>query len=335
MRVLACVLAVLLAGAATERTACADNNDLSLARLGTLMPPENGSLPLGAATPDAAARSRFRSLASELGVVLAPRLSTPADTIGFGGFQLSFDFAFTEISADADFWDAARRVDPDPTRRLLDRPPGMMPTIGMFVRKGIWLPLPSFEIGAGAIHITESNMWALQAYAKLALQEGFDDWPIPSLAVRGSGSRLMGSEDLDLTVAGLDVSISKSFGIGGTVTLHPYAGWNVLWIIPRSNVLDATPWCDAFRPDNSANDPMHFCPMPGNPTDLNANFVFPEQPSIMRQRVFVGAKLKVYVFALTAEWDYTPAGTSTAEGGTVRDRSGDQQTVAFSAALDY
>src|SRR5438128_637824 len=39
--------------------------------------------------PDGEASSNFRSLMSELGVVIAPRLQTPADTLGFAGFQVS------------------------------------------------------------------------------------------------------------------------------------------------------------------------------------------------------------------------------------------------------
>jgi hypothetical protein len=210
----------------------------------------------------------------------------------------------------------------------------------VFVRKGIWLPLPSFELGAGAVRLQDSNLWSLQAYAKFALHEGFHGWPLPSLAVRGAASRLMGSPELDLTVASLDVSISKAFGIAGTLSLHPYAGWNYLWIVPRSGVLDATPWCDAFHP--TAGDAMHPCPaMPGNATDLNANFVFPEQSAVIRQRVFAGVKLKFHVVALVAEWEYSPSGDSCdtrdpkAAACVVRDAAGAQTTVAVAAALDY
>ena len=77
----------------------------------------------------------------------------------------------------------------------------------MFARKGLWfLPLPSFEVGAGAVNVSGSKMWAAQIYGKFAIQEGFHDWPLPSLAVRGAASRLMGADQLDLTVASLDVS---------------------------------------------------------------------------------------------------------------------------------
>src|SRR5438552_1614941 len=59
--------------------ATADDNDLSLSRFVKPLPPDAaGHVPLGAAAPDAAAQTRFRALASELGVVLAPKLLAPA-----------------------------------------------------------------------------------------------------------------------------------------------------------------------------------------------------------------------------------------------------------------
>jgi hypothetical protein len=318
-------------------SARADENDLVLSRFVHPLPPDSsGNVPIGAAQPPDAAKIKFRSLVSELGVVLAPRLLSPADTIGYGGFQFSAEFAYTSINHNADYWDATRRVNLD--QRQLNRPPSFMPTAGIFARKGLWLPLPSFEIGVGAVHVDSSNMWGLQAYAKFAIHEGFHNWPFPSVAVRVAGSRLLGSEDLDLTVASLDVSVSKAFGLGGTVTLVPYAGWNYLWIVPRSGALDASPWCDAFKPSSVPGDTTHPCPSANNQTDLNANFAFPTQSVITRQRVFVGAKLKFYLVALTAEWESTFASGSVDQNDLatlIADQAQRQTTFALSASLDF
>ena len=138
---------------------------------------------------DADAASRFRSLMSELGVVVAPRLQTPADTLGYAGFQFSAELGVTKINSGADrgYWNGVSGVNPaNPTA---SRPGTYLTTVGGFVRKGIWLPLPAFEFGAGAVNIVGSGMYALQGYAKLALQEGFHGWALPSLAVRGSASQ--------------------------------------------------------------------------------------------------------------------------------------------------
>src|SRR4026209_1562680 len=91
------IAAALLAGG----TARAGDNDLVLARLGSVVVDDSG-MPVDAVGDSAA----FRSLASELGVVLAPRLPQPADTLGFGGFQFTADVALTRVHTDRPYWRA-------------------------------------------------------------------------------------------------------------------------------------------------------------------------------------------------------------------------------------
>ena len=145
-------------------TAHAGENDLVLSRLGDI----SGGGVVGSPI-------NFRALASELGVVMAPRLSEPADTLGFGGFHFSADVAFTSINHNQAYWS------------VLEGPnDGSMATTGVCVKKGLWLPLPSFEVGACAIHLGQSHLWASQGYLKFALHEGYHDTHLPSQAVRGA-----------------------------------------------------------------------------------------------------------------------------------------------------
>jgi hypothetical protein len=267
----------------------------------------------------------MRGLASQLGVVLAPHLLTPADTIGFGGFQLTVDYSTTTIDQDASYW-----------RVLQGQPDNMMRTVGVFMRKGMWFPLPSFEVGGGAIHLVDSRLWTGQLYTKFALHEGYHDLPIPSLAVRGAVSRMMNQRELDLTVASLDVAISKHFGVGSTWRWDPFVGWNMLMIVPRSEVIDPTPNVDPLTP--------------GNEQDILLNFVFKDQDNIYRHRVFVGAKFQYYVFQLTVEAQFALAGSSVDDRtGTnepcmpnattttcdAKDTAGAQRTLAMSAGFDF
>ncbi len=277
-RLLALAALSTVALGASSRVVVADDNDLVLSRLGTI----SGNSVVGS-------NINFRSLASELGVVMAPRLLEPADTLGFGGFHFSADVAFTSISSDAAYWNA-----------IEEPSDGTMATTGLFVKKGMWLPLPSFEVGIGAVHLGSSHLWASQGYVKFALQEGYHDLPLPSVAVRGAASRMMGSEQIDLTVASVDVVVSKDFGIAGLFRASPYIGWNWLIIVPRSEVIDKTPNIDS-RDDA---------------TDANMNFVFGDQDDIIRQRILLGTKLKYYIFTLTLEADFALAGSS------VDDRAG-------------
>ena len=315
-------LLVVIGLTAAPTVASAGDNDLVLSRLGHFTVDGGGNRTGVVGDPQ-----DFRSLVSELGVVLAPRLLSPSDTIGFGGFQFSFDVAYTSISEDADFW---RVLDSSPNPNgTASHGNGLMSTVGLFVRKGMWLPLPSFEVGIGVVHLTNSQVWTAQGYTKFALHEGYHKFPLPSIAVRGAASRMMGGKNLDLTVASLDVSASKEFGIGGVVNLAPYAGWNVLWIIPRSEVVDKTP-------DVAGDTPM--------------NFVFRDQDRILRHRFFGGLKTQYYVFEITAEASFALSGNSkdnqagaamACDGSTITpdceaiDKANAQQTYSVSVGLDF
>jgi len=215
-------------------------------------------------------------------VVIAPRALSPADTLGYSGFQLAFETSFTQISNKQDFWQ----------KGVQNVSGSFLPTLSVMARKGIWLPLPGFEIGAGASKVLDSNLYAVQGYAKLALHEGFHDWAIPSLAVRGAVSHLLGSSQVDLTVISVDATVSKSFGIAGTVSLDPYVGAGTLLGIVKGQVIDTTPGTDAFA-DGAGS------------VDVNANTTFPDPDTIVRWRLYAGFRLVYAFLALTGEFVYT------------------------------
>jgi hypothetical protein len=313
------MLRPLLALAVLAAPALGDDNDLILSRL-TNQIEDAGGNPLF--IPQ---NAELRTLASELGVVLAPHMLTPADTVGFGGFQFTADYTTTTINADGAHWRA---------RQDSGNTPSSLTTFGLFARKGLWFPVPSFEIGAGATHLVASNIWTGQVYAKVALVEGYHDLPIPSVAVRGAVSRMMQQRELDLTVASFDIVASKHFGIGGTWRLDPYLGWNLLMIIPRSEVIDPTPNVDPLVDmDDSAN-----------------SFVFKDQDLILRNRFMVGVKMQFSIVQLTVEGTFALAGTSkddrsgtsvecmpqaTTTACDAKDTAKAQRTISVSAGLDF
>jgi hypothetical protein len=325
--------AFALAFLCISSTAYADDNDLILNRLGTRVTDGSGNL-----TSVVGQNLELRSLSSQLGVVLAPHLLTPADTIGFGGFQLTVDYATTTIDADASYW-RVLQGSPDPSGSGTGaHGEGMMRTVGLFARKGMWFPVPSMEVGAGAIHLVDSNTWAGQLYAKIALHEGYHQLLIPSLSVRGAVSRMMNQRELDLTVSSLDIAISKHWGVGSTWRFDPFGGWNVLMIVPRSEVIDPTPNIDPLSPEGMASG------------DLLLNFVFKDQDIILRHRLFFGAKLQYYVFQLTVEASFALAGSSIDDrSGTsepcmpsstttvcdAKDTAAAQRTLSMSAGFDF
>jgi hypothetical protein len=322
-------IGIAIAFLCMTQPARADDNDLILGRLATRMTDAGGNL-----TGVVGQNLELRALASQLGVVLAPHLLTPADTLGFGGFQLTVDYATTTIDSDASYW-RVLQGSPDPSGAgSVAHGEGMMRTVGLFVRKGLWFPVPSMEIGGGAIHLVDSHTWTGQLYTKLALHEGYHQLPIPSLSFRGAVSRMMNQRELDLTVTSLDIAISKHVGVGSTWRFDPYGGWNLLLITPRSEVIDPTPQIDPLV----------------SPSDLMMNFVFTDQDNIIRHRFFVGAKLQYYVFQLTIEAQFALAGSSTDDRiGTseaclpnstttmcdAQDAAAAQRTLSMSAGFDF
>jgi hypothetical protein len=288
---------------------------------------------------DGEAQSQFRSLMSELGVVMAPRLMVPAETLGYAGFQVAGEVGVTTISNGEPFWNGVQAVSPANPRSA--RPNDTLTTVGVYLRKGLWIPLPAFEAGVGVMHLVDSQMLSWQGYLKLALHEGFHDWPLPALAVRGAGAYVTGTDQVRMTVTGVDVILSKGYGVLKTSRLELFGGWSFLFIKAKSNPLDATPSCDAALVHLAAPGQMlgDYCAdsQRGTGNDLAANFAFPNQDTITRHRFFGGAKLKFATMFLTAQYEFVPAGRSRDEArpNGARDGSSRQHGVSLGAGFDY
>jgi hypothetical protein len=246
---------------------------------------------------------------------MAPRPVDPADSLGLSGFAISADVGIHTIGGDRGYWAA-------PTR---DKADNVLPTLQIMGRKGLW---PGLEVGGGATHMFDSRMWAMTGYVKVAFHEGFHHLPIPSIAVRGSFSRLLGAKDINMTTAAPAITVSHVFGLGKTFSLTPYVGYEALIIVSRSHVLDATPNCDEL--DDTYNE----CPE----DDTRQNeFVFKNAGAIVRHRPHFGARMIFSVIRLTFEAMFTPRGRreGEVEGVVIKDGSKFQQQYTFSVGLDF
>lgn len=171
----------------------------------------------------------FRNLSRDLGLVFAPHYLAPSETLGEAGFDVGFNVSLSTVDSKADYWRALEGGEPDPFF-----------TVQAQVRKGVTIPyLVSLEVGGAVTWLTQSELVALGTDVKWALNEGF--FFLPDLAVRGSLTNVVGSSDMNLTTAGFDLSISKSWGLFGLVNVTPYAGYNRIWVISSSRLLDVAP----------------------------------------------------------------------------------------------
>ncbi len=306
-------LCALMAVYFTANTARAGKYDLDLTPLGRVR--SDGTV--------AQDNEAFRSLASEVGSLVAPRPADSSDSLGLSGFSLSADIGINTISRRASYW-----------RDTTSSPDKVVPTLQVMGRKGLW---PGVELGAGATKVFNSRMWTIAGYGKFALHEGFHHLPIPSIAVRGMFSRLLGAKDLDLTTLSMDGSVSHVFGLGSTFNLTPYLGYQALFILARTGVLDATPGHDEF-----ADGPLP-CANGEAGCVVQPEFVFQSQDAIVRHRPFFGLRFIYSVIRVNLEAMYTAGGksgdtsvrTTAGETESVTDRSGLQQHYTISFGLDF
>lgn len=259
------------------------DNDLVLSRFSSFDPQEyavrdaNGNITTpcvdacGTVKPNA---KLFESMVTDMGQVIAPKIGAPAETLGEAGFALNFQTSLVFIPHEEEHWQVG----------VEDRDPGSSLFMGnLQVRKG--LPF-SFEMAGNFGYVFNSEMFTLGADLKWALNEGF--YYFPDLAIRGSVNTLLGSPDLNLITAGGDMSLSKSFGISGVMSITPYVGYQMLFIVGSSRLLNGYPQ-DPRRPQFDTDRPAG-----EGSTTFSPEFVF-EQYDAQVNRVFFGTRLNVWV----------------------------------------
>lgn len=219
----------------------------------------------------------FYSLVNEFGVAIAPKLLTPASSLGQAGFELGLETSITPINSSADYWKKAVEG---------GRPSDML-TVGSFrLRKGF---PQSFEVGTTVSYIFLSQMFVGGVEAKWAVCEGF--YYLPDLSLRFAINRLFNAKDLDLTNGGIDVILSKTFGLGGFMQITPYFAYNYLAVVTSRRTINATYWDSR---DNGGASPY--------PID---QFTFDSKWQY-NNRFFFGLKIKGHIITAYYEFALAP-----------------------------
>lgn len=298
-------LLMALAVFVVPQHANAADNDLVLSRLaepfgGTLQSGDYGQQfdnctnACGIVEPN---DQQFQLLATDLGQVFAPRLANPAETLGEAGFAVNMMTSLSFIPSDEEYWE----------RAVEDRAPSSTLLTGhLQVRKG--LPF-SFEVAGNMGYLFASEMFTLGADLKWALNEGF--YYFPDVAFRGSVNTLMGASDLNLVTAGGDMSISKAFGLGGVASLTPYVGYQMLFIVASSRLLNAYPQ----DPRSPQIDDSPECAADSSQcTTFNPEFVFSQYDTSVN-RFFFGARFNVWILSFVLEGVIGEINQATFAGG--------------------
>jgi hypothetical protein len=277
------VLVTLLAGLGSGTTANANKLDLALA--GFIECNTTGDQ-IGQCVPLV---SQYEQFMAEYAFGIAPKILAPAETLGYSGFYMALEGTLTPRprgDASANRWKRGTAT---------TEWPDVMFNPGIHIRKGLpW----SFEIGSTINYLAQSELVGLGGEIKWSLFEGYRKklkGGLPDIAARGSVMRVLGESDVDMTIIGVDGSLSYAFGIGGMVSLTPYAGFQYLWTIIRVEPL-------IYRDDENSNpaDPNRFKPETNGL--WNANGL--SGPNLERMRLFGGFRFGYELLSITLEIDW-------------------------------
>jgi hypothetical protein len=225
--------------------AWAGGNDLQLRKLGH---PDalgctacTGGLPDPGEPGDPLAQARFHRLATTLGLAFAPAFHEPAGTLGQAGFELgaSSNQALLRIPSDA--WATTSGTPPQTL---------VLPSVSL--RKGLG---GSFELAVSLSWLVDSQMMGLSGELRWAVLDGLAY--APDVALRAWGTRVIGTQELDLASAGGDLMASKSFGVAGMMKLQPYGSFGIALINALTSVIDFKPGLSSPARPGQTEDVFH------------------------------------------------------------------------------
>ena len=239
----ALVLSILCSAGARAAT-----NDLQLWRLGSPDAVTVCTVCTGAdnvpVPGDPFAQFRFARMTASLALAFAPAFEDQAQTTGQAGFEMGggVQVAFPKLAPQE--WPSEGTLGTGSPPQAL-----FLPTVAL--RKGLG---GSFELGAAVSWLSGSKMLGLGGQLRWAPIEGM--YGLPDVAIRAWATRLIGAQDLNLTFGGADILVSKSFGVGGTARLQPYAQYGMTLVDASSGAVDFSPGTE--DPSNPSADDRSF-----------------------------------------------------------------------------
>ena len=168
-----------------------------------------------------------------------------ARTTGFGGFHLSIEAAYTKIDDGAHYWKHGTQGPVDPSTNqasiINNSPQELLQLYSAKIRKSFGFGL---ELTGVVGFMPKTSIMSGGADVRLSLLEGFRSGIpgiLPDIAVGGGVRTITGTPQLQLSVAGLDVQVSKPLPIADSSILTPWIGFQYLWIFGDSGLVDLTP----------------------------------------------------------------------------------------------
>ena len=152
----------------------------------------------------------FRLLSEDVGAAASFKSMIPSESLGVTGFDVGVSISGVRLKNRGVFERATSGGDV----------PSTLPLASVRVHKG--LPY-GIDIGAAYSTVPGSNIGVIGGEVRWAFIEG--GVAIPAVAVRGTATKLVGVDQLDLETTSLDISVSK-----GILNVTPYGGIGKVWV---------------------------------------------------------------------------------------------------------
>ncbi|MEO8906295.1 MAG: hypothetical protein ABI627_32625 [Polyangiaceae bacterium] len=290
----------------------------------------------------------FKRLVNQLGFALAPSAMHSARTTGFGGFHLSLEATYTNLSSGADYWKRGTQgaADPSTNRAAISNqsPASILQQYSLKLRKGFGFGL---EITGVVGVLPQTSLINGGADLRMAVLEGFRTGVLgilPDVAVGGGVRTITGTPELQLTTVGVDAQISKPLTIQDSSVLTPWLGYQYVWIFGDSGLVDLTPGTNAVqacgytgpnvpgnpdpnpskqsKPDATGKTGQVYDGQPvcssGSPRDFNNNTVF-NPVRLHRQRLIFGMNYRYEMVMVGAQFMTDLLSPSDANTGSNKD----------------
>lgn len=185
--------------------------------------------PPAEATPNGA----YSALMSEMALILGSKMVGPGQSLGALGMEAALEMSFVQTNSTADYW-----------KNSVAKPASTVATTQMRVRKG--LPY-AMQVGAVLTHLIDSNLWAIGAELNMSLVDGYVS--VPDLCLRTSVQSVLGHSDISMLIVGADLVLSKSFGVGGVLSLQPWGAYSFNYSNVTTRQLEVYPNDTTLEPD--------------------------------------------------------------------------------------
>ncbi len=219
--------------------------------------------------------SDFKALARSYGALVAPMHFQPASTIGQEGFELGIESKMSFATEKASYWRALNKnagATADANGKY--DAPDVFATLQLSMRKG--LPF-SLELEGVFNYLFDSTVFYVGAGLRWAITEGW--WFMPDISIRGHVGTIVGASQINMINVNVDAAISYTWGLGGVVSITPYAGYSLLVNVSSSRSF-------VVYNDNETSE-----------------FVFGQKSQLI-SRGFVGFQLKAEYFIFDAEGEF-------------------------------